>query len=286
MGLTAGHFLDSNAQELNGSLVDADEAIRSGDEARCIEAVLKIAERVFEVEPFRPNTLPEKWQEVARGWLAGMQMSSLQSISVDAPVFIEDAIVYRLVWAVEAIRVRSRANNEGIFGDNPSPIVGAIETGTLSIAQAILLQTGLGSRIAASKSLTDCPGQFETVRQMREWLFSNPVVKATKSTNWPTPESPHAWLDYIESQRAAHKNRWGVLEQDIPVPFIGSVRKEKPVFVWQPPDSPTMHVFTPELIEVGKSDHHFEPWATPWALGRVIDKNTVKIRYVGPILSQ
>jgi replicative superfamily II helicase len=285
VGLTSGYFLDSNAKELNRSLVDADEAIRSGNETRCIEAILEIAKRMFEVEPFRPITLPDKWEEIAVGWLAGMPMSSLQSTFEEAPMFIEDAMVYRLVWAVEAIRVRSRANNEGIFGDTPSPVVAAIETGTLSIAQAILLQTGLGSRIAASKSLADCPAQFETVREMRKWLFSNPVVEATKSDSWPTPESRHAWLDYIESQRAAHWNKWNVSEQDIPVSFIGSVKKGEHVFAWQPPDNPTIHVFTPELIDVGKSDRHFESGATPWALGRVIDKNTVRIRYVGPVPS-
>jgi hypothetical protein len=133
--------------------------------------------------------------------------------------------------------------------------------------------------------LADCPAQFETVREMRKWLFSNPVVEATKSDNWPTPESRHAWLDYIESQRAAHWNKWNVSEHDIPVSFIGPVKKGEHVFVWQPPDNPTIHVFTPELIDVGKSDRHFESWATPWALGRVIDKNTVRIRYVGPVLS-
>jgi superfamily II DNA/RNA helicase len=285
VGLTAGYLLDSNSKELNAALVDANEAMQNGKDALCIEAVLKIAERIFDVEPFRPRALPEKWKEIVIGWLAGSPMSSLQSISEDVPMFIEDAIVYRLVWALEAIRVRSRANNEGIFGDNPSPIVAAIETGTLSITEAILLQTGLGSRIAASKSLADFPAQFETVREMRKWLFSDPVVEATKSDSWPTPESRHAWLDYIESQRAAYRNKWSVSEQAIPVSFIGSVKKGEYVFVWQPPDNPTIHVFTPELIDVGKSDNHFESWATPWALGRVIDKDTVKIRYVGPVPS-
>src|SRR5207247_4353570 len=110
VGLSAGRFLDENSKQLNSALLSADEAIRSVDSPRCIISLLAIAKLIFSVEPFTPQTLPETWEIILSGWLLGWPMAELQAIDDDAPTFIEDGVVYRLAWAVESIRVRSRAN--------------------------------------------------------------------------------------------------------------------------------------------------------------------------------
>jgi superfamily II DNA/RNA helicase len=284
VGLTAGRFLDANSDELNKALLDAEDALRNRDHGRCTTAIVDIAERIFGVEPFRPNTMPDSWKDIVKGWLAGEPMDLLQSIDEDAPIFVEDALIYRLAWGVEAIRVRSRANDEQLFDERPSPIVAVIEAGTFSTQEALLLQTGLSSRIAARRALEQCPAEFETIHDMRNWLFSDPVVKASGSADWPTPDSREAWLSYVESQRAAQRNRWTVFNQDIPVRLTGAqpTRKGVPVLALQPAGSATICIYTPEFTEIGRSTHHFEPWAMHSAIGHVIDKNRIQIRYVGP----
>ena len=57
-------------------------------------------------------------------------MNEIQAASEDAAAFVEDGLVYRLAWALEAIRVRSIANEEGFFDDKAGPLLSAVETGT------------------------------------------------------------------------------------------------------------------------------------------------------------
>lgn len=286
VGLSSGRFLDENSDQLNQALFAADEAIHSGDGARCIAPLLVIARLVFSVEPFTPHTLPEKWEAILSGWLLGHQMAQLQVVDEDAPTFIEDGIVYRLAWAVEAIRVRSRANDELVFGEKPSPVVGALETGTVSIPQSLLLQAGLSSRIAAARALEDCPAHFETLLQMRTWLSSDPVSHATSHADWPTPESRSAWLEFIESKRRPEERRWMAQEATWELETgVAPEREGNPVLVWQTNAAETARVFTPDMFEIGRALTGFQAWATPWAIGRIVGTNTVSIRYAGPFPS-
>lgn len=286
VGLSAGQFLDANSAELNGDLLSADKALVEGDSDACVAATVRIAERVFEIDPFRPNVLLENWREILKAWLLGKPMSEMPVLSDDAPSFVEDALIYRLVWAIEAIRVRSRANEEFIFDDKPSPLAAALETGTLSISQAVLLQAGLSSRIAASVALSQFPADFQRFREMREWLFSVPLVAATAQDQWPTTESRSSWLEFVESQRLGNLVKWGVLAQEIPISPSArgqSIAAGDKVFLWQTPGSSNIRVFSPDLDEVGSTKNVFKDWATPWALGEVISKQSVRITYVGPV---
>jgi superfamily II DNA/RNA helicase len=288
VGLFAGRFLDDNAQELNSALLNADEAIRNGESERCIASLLIIAEMVFEIDPFRPNTFPDDWKVITAGWLNGKAMAELHAISDDASQFIEDAMVYRLAWAIEAIRVRSRANEESLFDDKPSPVVGAIETGTVSIPQSVLLQAGLSSRIAAIRAVDDCPGHFEDIRHMRAWLFSKDVVRATASDHWPTAESRAAWLDFVGSQHGPHQTKWGVQEKDITAVFTVGTQPcvpGTPILVCQSVGGRRMKVFDSEMFEIGQAGSSSYRPETPWAFGRIMDERTIRLRYLGPSLS-
>lgn len=283
VGLSSGRFLDENSNQLNQALLAADEAILSGDSAGCIASLLVIARLVFAIEPFTPHTLPETWEAIFSGWLLGLPMAQLQVIDEDAPTFIEDGVVYRLAWAVEAIRVRSRANDELVFGEKPSTVVGALETGTVSVPQSLLLQAGLSSRIAAAKALEDCPVHFETLLQMRTWLFSDLVNHATSQADWPTSESRTAWLEFIDSQRRMEGTRW--MAQDVTWELETSVapqREGDSVLVWQTNPAETARIFTPDLFEIGRALTAFQTWATPWAVGRIVGTNAVSSRYTGP----
>ncbi len=287
VGLSTGQFLDVNAEELNNAVSEAENAMQQGDEDHCIEEILKIAERIFEVSTFRPNVIPKNWKKITKGWLTGVSMADLQSMSEDASTFIESALVYRLVWALEAIRNRSRANNEQIFSDDPSYVTAAIETGTVSLQQALLIQCGLGSRIAASKALADCPGDYDNFKGLRKWLFSEEVVEAAFNSNWPSPETRQAWVSFVDSQQAVEKIKWEIIEFDSPCSFVKAdkgLNVGDPIFVWQSKADGPMRLFTPELAEIGRLDRSFKKWATPWATGQIKDTNTVQIRYIGPVL--
>ena len=89
---------------------------------------------------------------------------------------IESALVYRLVWAMEAIRVRTAA----VTGEEEQQHAGraalAIETGTSDSGAALLTQNGLPSRVAAMKAIRDCPAAFYGLSGLRAWLRTDAVI--------------------------------------------------------------------------------------------------------------
>lgn len=289
VGLATGQFLDKHAEELNNAVLEADKALKIGDGGRCIEEVIKIAECVFETDAFSPSLKPGNWKDVVSAWLRGVPMADIQRICENASTFIESALVYRLVWAIEAIRNRSRANEEQVFSDDPCFISAAIETGTVSLTQALLIQFGLGSRVAAMRALNDFPADFRNLNGLRDWLFSDSIQKATQDPNWPSPESHQSWLEFVDSHQPTARLKWGVKEFDAECSFLGSIEELRvgdPVLIWQVNPGESMRIFTPELVEIGRVNQTFKEWATHWATGHIKGENLITMRYVGPFMVQ
>jgi hypothetical protein len=117
--------------------------------------------------------------------LAHMSCVSLQ--------FVEGGLVYRLPWAMEAIRVRAIANADPI-GDLGLHLddfelglaVPAVETGTLNRSASILIQAGFNSRLAAIKVVTDTGAAFSSGFELQLWLASDVVAGWSAIPDWPT----------------------------------------------------------------------------------------------------
>ena len=97
--------------------------------------------------------------EALSGVAGGQEAETLQ--------FVEGGLVYRLPWAMEAIRVRGIANGDivGVFDMNLNDFelglaVPAVETGTLNRSASILIQAGFNSRLAAIKAVRDIGAPF------------------------------------------------------------------------------------------------------------------------------
>jgi hypothetical protein len=145
LGLEAGHALDAVAPVANDLLVQANAALLVGDHEAAITAITGIAERVFSFYPFEPDPFPDNWRDILRCWLLGQPLAStVAGQEGDALQFIEGGLVYRLPWAMEALRVRAAANGDvvGVFGlalaDHELGLaVPAVETGTMNRSTSI-----------------------------------------------------------------------------------------------------------------------------------------------------
>ena len=61
-----------------------------------------------------PRELLDNWEAVIRTWVNGQSMSDLAGgKDAERHEFIEGALVYRLVWAMESVRVREATVNDG-----------------------------------------------------------------------------------------------------------------------------------------------------------------------------
>jgi hypothetical protein len=216
VGLDTGLRLDAIAQEAAALLIEANGAILIGDEARAVEAFTKFADLIFQVSPFTPDHLPPNWKDVLEAWLTGKPLADVAAGN-EAEVlrFVEEALVYRLPWGMEAIRVRGLAVND-YKDDNGftlsdfelSRAAPALETGTLSIPAAILMQAGFASRLAAISVIQQTEAKFDSPSEMRQWLRSKQITTLTADPNWPTPETAEMWNGFIGSLRRSATRAW------------------------------------------------------------------------------
>ena len=216
LGLESGQALDALAAECNDLLVTANAAVLTSHVEAAITAITTIAERVFEFYPFTPDLIVANWKAVLRCWLLGQPLTSVAAgQEADMLQFVEGGLVYRLPWAMEAIRVRGIANADAIgdFGTRLNDFelglaVPAVETGTLNRSASILIQAGFSSRLAAIKAVTDTGATFSTSSELHQWLISEAVATWSEVPDWPTPETRAMWLAFIQGFTPRENSTW------------------------------------------------------------------------------
>ncbi len=231
VGFQTGQILDARDTELEGLLIDANAALLGNDENGAIAAITAFAEIVFTIYPFAPNSRLSDWKPILAVWLQGKSLSSLTTGTSDEALrFVEDALIYKLPWAMEAVRVRGVAN-ENSFGDMPTLsanelglAVSAVETGTTSRSAAYLMQAGFGSRMAAIKAVKDGLGVFENSRELVQWLRSEQVVLLSRDAQWPMTETHVIWLNFIASFDAPAGSVWKHTKGVAEITWLDAVR--------------------------------------------------------------
>ena len=214
VGLTTGNALDAIATDANLLLVQANGGILDGDAEAAIVAITSIAERVFGFYPFTPDPMPTNWRDILRTWLLGQPLADIAAGQESETLqFIEGGLVYRLPWAMEAIRVRAAANGDTIGGfllDNYELglAVPAVETGTLNRSASILIQAGFNSRLAAIKAVADTGAIFQTGQELRQWLNSEAVAAYSAQPDWPTAETKAMWMEFAQSFTPRENRTW------------------------------------------------------------------------------
>nr|GLK21653.1 hypothetical protein GCM10017606_24800 [Microbacterium terregens] len=216
LGLEAGHALDAVAPEANDLLVQANAALLIGDHEAAIAAITGIAERVFSFYPFEPDPFPGNWRDILLCWLLGQPLAAaVAGQEGDALQFIEGGLVYRLPWAMEALRVRAAANGDvvGVFGlalaDHELGLaVPAVETGTMNRSASILIQAGFNSRLAAIKAVVDTGATFTSGAELRTWLRSPGLAAWSAQPDWPSPETRAMWLEFVQEAAPPANRTW------------------------------------------------------------------------------
>lgn len=258
VGLAAGKALDERAPELEHLLLTANVSIDLGEHDDAVEAIAAFAEIAFDIAPFKPEKLIDSWKPLLRRWLLGQPVAGALSEDNDEAIqFIEQAFVYNLPWAMEAVRVRAEAH-EDLFSDEVklsdyprAHAVAALETGTLSIAAATLIQAGFGSRLAAIRAVADTGATFDSMSGLMGWLASDEVVALSAAPDWPTPESHPLWVEFNGPGGAQATQAWAATEYTSGITWRGAP---------MPPGTPLRlgggpgkerSVFTADFREVG-----------------------------------
>jgi hypothetical protein len=233
-----GVQLSARATELNALLVATDAEFQAGDTQNAIAHTLEFAKIAFTIAPFEPEEFPAGWEVVVQKWILGYSLADIAGgIESEVVSFVENALVYKLVWALEAIRVRAVAAGELDEDSFNGFTAMAVETGTHLYAASLLIHCGLASRAAAIKAVSYENGVFQDTREMRRWIFSAAVKRRTLDPNWPTPATGSLWRDFVDGLTRPSLEKWEETNFDEPVN-------------WQ---SEPLRVGTPVRIRNGKA---------------------------------
>lgn len=224
VGLETGFQLDAIAPQVNVLLVNANGYILNGDHDAAIATIIQLADFVFAISPFSPDNLPNNWKAILTCWLQGKTLTEEQFTNIDdALQFVEDGLIYRLPWGLEAIRVRASANND-IFNDGTSledyelgVVVPSIENGTLNRSAAMLMQAGFSSRKAAIRAIESTNANFTNGTELKAWLKSDQIFNLAIVGDWPTPETSSLWWDFAGAFQPSSETIWSSLPMQIPV---------------------------------------------------------------------
>jgi superfamily II DNA/RNA helicase len=227
VGLKTGQALDAIAADANLLLIQANGAILNDDAEAAIAAITAIAERVFAFYPFTPDPMPANWRDILRAWLLGQPLVAIAAGQESETLqFIEGGLVYRLPWAMEALRVRAVANGDTVaeFSLDVYELglaVPAVETGTLSRSASIFIQAGFNSRFGAIKAVIDTAATFRTGHELRQWLSSEAVAAWSAQPEWPTPETKAMWTDFVQSFSPRENRTWADRRYRVGVMWLG-----------------------------------------------------------------
>ena len=210
VGLESGVRVDEMAEALAEHMDRADLAALQGDADQLHESLVVLAERLLDIRPFAPDTLHGNWSEILREWINGTSLSDIGSEHVG---LIEDAFMYRLVWALEAVRVRRQSLGwEPEDGTIAGAAAACVDTGLPNYRMTLLVRGGLASREAAQTVVNELDPVFLNGNGMRRWLASDIVEDLSMEADWPSESTASLWRRFRSEalsnrERAWHKSR-------------------------------------------------------------------------------
>lgn len=253
IGLSAGKFIDTNLDALVALLTKAEACIALGDENGAGEAVVALAELVFQTAPFQaPKPLPEKWREALLAWLTGQPSADVLALCDGEGVdLIQEALAYRLPWAMEAVRVHAIAvQHEGADVLTGLAALG-VEAGSSMRSVITLVRAGLSSREAAAAAVDATDASFTDRDGMREWLDSELVHDLSDAEDWPTERSRQAWLQFYVGERKADRGKWRRETQTIQVKWANGAPVPGTSVIVEPSVGTHGGVMTPDFQPLG-----------------------------------
>lgn len=169
-----GMLIDSQLPKLVGLLREIEHTLSNNDIEKASLKFIELATILFEIPPFTPKELPKSWKILVRRWVSGSELPPILTDSSTEIEFIQTALVYQLVWAVEAIRVLALAKGEILDDEITGMAALSLTYGVASWQATLLMQAGLTSRSVAMYMLSQYPGTFTDSDGLRQWIAKVP----------------------------------------------------------------------------------------------------------------
>jgi len=212
LGVRAGTFLFDQLDDLVEMLADLQGAIQRADTAEIAALAIKLTERVTADPFFSIRKPPENWRAVLTKWVRGTAFGEiLDGLGVReeqrTQAFVQDGVVFKLVWAAEAVRVQAVSSGHDRseeLGDGPMLV---LTHGVPSIPAALLCQAGYASRTGAVWVTGQLPGAFTDLDGLRAWIREN-EPSLSRDDFWESADHRLLWDHVSTPSQGDYPRKW------------------------------------------------------------------------------
>jgi hypothetical protein len=216
LGRDPGLFLFKQLDALIDVLVDFHSAVSRDNADAAGQAAVAFAELVIVHPFFSVNRLPQDWQQVLHSWITGVPFSDILNGRKTREAqrtqgFVQDGVVFRLVWAAEAVRFQAITANHPRameLGDGPAF---ALTYGVSSVPAALLCQVGFASRVGAISVTRRLEASFTDIGQMSDWVRSNDAF-LSRPDFWDSEDQYTLWRHTAPPSSAEFPRAWKRVE--------------------------------------------------------------------------
>jgi hypothetical protein len=284
LGRKPGLFLNGQLDSLVNILCDFQNAVATDDADAAGTAAVTLYTEVMKEPFFAVRRLPDEWEGVLRQWIDGTAFSQILEgrgarDAHRAQVFIQEGVVFRLVWAAEAVRVQAVATDHaraGELGDGPAF---ALTYGRALDSCRIVVPDGFFVT-PRSRWLTRRVGAaFTDMSGLRIWLASHNALLSDPDF-WETEDMFTLWMHTSSPSASEYPRTWTHNDHTVNVAWKTS-----------PPGSGSQVRIIPalgrngticslDLNPLGETQFGFDPHGASLD-GRVTAGGKVRIAYFG-----
>jgi hypothetical protein len=201
VGHAAGDAIERSMDQLHDYLSAAESSLAANDTTEAGRQTALAAEILFKIGPFAPGESVGDLAALLSHWFSGEPLSAYPDKY--AVGFIQEHVVYRLVWAVEASRLHLQHLKAGL-GELPGNVLAMCLTyGVSSVRAGLLMQGGVRRRSVAvaaalvlGPEVVDFGGLRSWVRRLREGKVKGPT--------WGSADEQCEWDRFLA--RFDHRN--------------------------------------------------------------------------------
>jgi hypothetical protein len=196
-----------------------------------------------------------------------------------AQAFVQDGVVFRLVWAAEAARVQAIATDHARQSELGDGAAFVLTYGAPTIPAALLCQMGFASRTGAVWVTEQLTASFKDTDGLREWLRENDAFLDDPDF-WESEDHYLMWTHAAAPSGAEYPKLWNHKVHEISVKWSGPAPDKESVMRIIPGTGRTATICGPELSPLGTSQLPFDPHGASLN-GRMGEEGKVRIQYFG-----
>jgi hypothetical protein len=284
LGRKPGLFLHERLDALVDLLCTFQAAVAADDGDAAAAAATALYVEVMKEPFFAIRKLPSEWEKALAEWIKGTAFSEILKgrKARDAQrtqVFIQEGIVFRLVWAAEAVRVQAVAIGHARaseLGDGPAF---ALTYGTPSIPAALLCQMGFSSRVGAVWVARKLAGSFPDMNGLRLWLMQHDALLSTREF-WESDDLYALWRQASSPASTEHPRPWNHATYTAPVAWQGDRPAANSQVRIIAGNDRSATICAPDLTPLGTAQFTFNPHGASLD-GLVTSAGRLQISYFG-----